>query len=482
MHSERRTDSTKRSQGGQGSMRLARSFFALLYGGMRRIYRRTGFSPLPVIAAGFAGLVLLGSALLSLPVASATGRAVPWFDALFTSTSAVCVTGLVVVDTGTTYSTFGHVVLLMLIELGGLGFMTFATLLFRLMGRHISLRERMIMQDSLNANEMGGIVQLLHWVAVSAFTVELAGATAFAVRFVPMFGWGKGLFYALFHAVSAFCNAGFDLFGGGRSLTGFTGDALVNLTAIAMVVIGGLGFGTLSDLVRKRRFRAFSLHTRLALISYGALLAAGFVLNLAIEWSNPQTLGPLSPGGKLLAALFQTVTLRTAGFNTISQQGMRDCTKLVNGLLMFVGAAPASTGGGIKVTTFAILALSVRMVLKGERCIVVFGRRIDSSLVQRALAVFFLALLVAMLDICALSLLEPSASFLDLYYECFSAIGTVGISAHGTANLCTLSRLLIILTMFVGRVGPLSMGLLLTRRQNRAKELLNYPEEHILIG
>ena len=467
---------------GRGSMRLARSLFRAAYSGLGKIYRRTGFSPLPVIAAGFAALVLLGSLLLSLPVASASGRAIPWFDALFTSTSAVCVTGLVVRDTGTAYSTFGHVVLMVLIQLGGLGFMTFATLLFRVMHHHVSLRERMIMQDSMNANEMGGIVELVHWVAVSAFTVELCGAALFAIRFVPAFGWRKGLFYALFHAISAFCNAGFDLMGGGASLTGFVGDALVNLTAVGLVVIGGLGFGVLADLVRKRNFRKLSLHTKLVLISYGALMALGFLMTLALEWNNPETLGPLSFGGKLLAALFQSMTLRTAGFNTISQQGLRDCTKLLNGFFMFVGAAPASTGGGIKVTTLAVLTLTVRSVLKGERNLVVFGRRIDRALVQRAIAIFFIALSVAILDTCALSLLQPEEAFLDLYYECFSAIGTVGISAIGSAKLAPLGRILIIITMFIGRVGPLSMGLLLTRRQDRARDLLHYPEENIMIG
>ena len=467
---------------GRGSMRLARSLFRAAYAALGGIYRHTGFSPLPVIAAGFAALVLLGSLLLTLPVASATGRPVSWFDALFTSTSAVCVTGLVVVDTGTAYSTFGHVVLLCLIQLGGLGFMTFATLLFRLTRHHISLRERMIMQDSMNAKEMGGIVSLVHWVAVSAFTVELCGAALFAVRFVPMFGWGKGLFYAVFHAVSAFCNAGFDLFGGGASMTGFVGDVLVNLTAVAMVIVGGLGFGVLGDLYRQRKHRRLALHTRLVLVSYGALLALGFLLTLFLEWGNPETLGPLSFGEKLLAALFQSMTLRTAGFNTISQQGLRDCTKLVNGFLMFVGAAPASTGGGIKVTTLAILFLTVRMVLKGEKRLVVYGRQIDRGLIQRALAIFFIALSVALADTCALSLLQPGYAFLDLYYECFSAIGTVGISAIGSSNLVPLSRVLIIATMFIGRVGPLSMATLLTRRQSRTKELLNYPEESVMIG
>ena len=449
---------------------------------IQRVYRRNGFSPLPVIAMGFAGLILLGSLLLSLPVASAGARPVSWFDALFTSTSAVCVTGLVVRDTGTAYSTFGHVVLLVLIQLGGLGFMTFATLIFRVMGRHITLREKMIMQDSMNEDVLGGVVQLVQWVAVSAFSVELIGAVLFSFRLIPMYGVGKGIFYSVFHAVSAFCNAGFDLFGGGRSLTGFSGDVLMNFAAILMVVVGGLGFGVLDDIRRRRDFRRYRLHTKLVLISYGALLVLSFLLVLVLEWDNPETLGAMPVGEKLLAALFQSVTLRTAGFNTFNQQAMRDCTKLICGFMMLVGAAPASTGGGVKVTTLAMLLLTVRMVARGEDEICVFGRRIDTSLSQRALTIALIAVAVVFVDVCALTLMQPGEAFLDLFYECASAMGTVGISAIGSAKLVPLARVLIILTMFTGRVGPMTLALIFARRQNRTKALLHYPEEHIMIG
>ena len=448
----------------------------------RRLYRRAGFDALPLIAAGFLAIILLGSLLLTLPFASATGRRIPWFDTLFTSTSAVCVTGLVVRDTGTEYSTFGHVVLLILIQLGGLGFMTFATLIFRLMGRGFSMRERMIMRESLNEDDMGGMVSMVMWVARSAFTVELIGALLFSIRLIPIYGPGRGAFFALFHSVSAFCNAGFDLFGGGRSLTGFSGDVLMNLTAVALVIIGGTGFSTLHDMLSKRRFQRFRLHTKLVLVSYGALLAIGFVTVLLLEWSNPATLGPLSFGEKLLAALFQSVTLRTAGFNTIDQAALRDSTKLIGGFLMLIGAAPASTGGGIKVTTLAIMVLTVRMVSHGESSIVVFQRRIDRALIQRTVAITCIALAVAFVDVCALSILQPEAAFLDLYYECFSAVGTVGISAIGSANLRPLARVLIIITMYIGRIGPLTMAMLFNRRQNRSKELIRYPEDRVMIG
>lgn len=449
---------------------------------VRHLYRRSGFNALPMIALGFLAIILLGSLLLTLPVASATDVRVPWFDALFTATSAVCVTGLVVVDTGTVYSTFGHVVLLVLIQIGGLGFMTFATLMFRLIGKSISMRERMIMQDSLNEDDIGGVVSLITWVAKSAFVVELCGAALFAIRLIPAYGVGKGAFFAVFHAVSAFCNAGFDLFGGGRSLTGYTGDVLMNLTAVGLVVIGGLGFGAMNDILKKRCFRRLRLHTKLVLVSYFSLLFGGMLIVLALEWNNPGTLGPLSIKDKLLAALFQSMTLRTAGFNTIEQAPLRDCTKLIGGFLMLIGAAPASTGGGIKVTTLAILVLTVRMVARGESSIVVFERRIDRQLIQRTVAITFIAIAVAFVDVCALSVLQPGAAFLDLYYECVSAVGTVGISAIGSANLVPLARILIIITMYIGRIGPLTMALLFMRRQSRARELVRYPEDRVMIG
>ena len=449
---------------------------------VKSLYRRSGFNALPMIALGFLGLILLGSVLLTLPVASATGRRIPWFDALFTSTSAVCVTGLVVRDTGTAYSTFGHVVLMLLIESGGLGFMTFATLLFRLMGRGFTMRDRMIMQESLNQDGLGGVVSLVFWVANSAVVVQFTGAVLFSFRLIPVYGVKRGLFYSVFHAVSAFCNAGFDLFGGGRSLTGFSGDTLMNLTAIALVVVGGIGFGTVHDILKKRRFSKLGLNTKLVLVTYGSLLLAGFLIVLAFEWSNPATLGPLSPGQKMLAAFFQSVTLRTAGFNTIDQAALRDSTKLVGGLLMLIGCAPASTGGGIKVTTFALIVLTVRMVARGESSIVVFRRRIDSMMIQRAVTIAFIAMAVAFVDICALTLIQPGYAFLDLYYECVSAVGTVGISAIGSANLRPLGRLLIIITMYIGRIGPMTMALLFMKRQTRVRELVQYPEDKVMLG
>ena len=449
---------------------------------LRRFLRRMGSNVLAVIAGGFALIILLGSVLLALPCATQSGQSIGWFDGLFTSTSAVCVTGLVVRDTGTTFNLFGQLVLLCLIEVGGLGFMTFATMVFRIMGRQISLKERMIIRESLNESGTGGMDSLIRWVAKSAFTVQGAGALVLCIRFIPMYGPLKGAYYSIFHAVSAFCNAGFDLFGNYSSLTGFRGDVLINLTVMALIVIGGLGFGVLRNLINRRKDHFLFLQTRLVLLSYAILMLFGALFVLVAEWNNPQTLGQLPFGEKLLCALFQSVTLRTAGFNTISQQALRPATKLVSSLLMLIGASPASTGGGVKVTTVAVIFLAVRMTVRGDNGIVLFHRSISDNIVRRALAVAMIAACVALTDIVVISLLQPELGFMDVVMECTSAMGTVGVSAFGSASLNSLSRMLIIITMYLGRIGPLTLALALAQKQRGAKGAMQYPEGQIMIG
>jgi len=444
---------------------------------LQKLRRWLSTNPLAAIAAGFAAIILLGSLLLTLPAASAANERVGWFDALFTSTSAVCVTGLVAVDTGRAFSRFGHVVLLCLIQVGGLGFMTFATLILRLLGKQLTLKERLIVRESINEERMGGLTGMIQWIALSTLTIELAGALLLSIRMIPEYGRGDGIFYSVFHAVSAFCNAGFDLFGNFTSLTPYCDDVLMNFVIMALVVLGGLGFAVLDDL-RMRRLR---LHTKIVLTTYGALTAFGFVFVLFAEWSNPATLGPMPLGQKLMAALFQSVTLRTAGFNTFDQAAMLPATKLVACALMIVGAAPASTGGGVKVTTFAVAALLVRMVARGDRDINVFHRRLERTLVQRAMAILIIAVGIVMTDVIAISLLQPGVDLMDIAYECASAMGTVGISAVGTPSLKLASRIIILITMYLGRIGPLTMALLLARRQ-AAEERFRYPEDRIMIG
>jgi len=282
--------------------------------------------------------------------------------------------------------------------------------------------------------------------------------------------------------VSAFCNAGFDLFGNFSSLTAYRGDVLMNLTVMALVVLGGLGFAVLGDLCRNRRFGRLRLHTKLVLTTYAALFATGFAFNLLAEWNNPGTLGSLPIGEKLLAAAFQSVTLRTAGFNTVDQAALLPATKLVNCLLMVIGAAPASTGGGVKVTTFAVLVLLARMVVRGENTMNVYRRRLDRTLVQRSVTIMMLAGGVVLADIIALSLMQPGADIMDVAYECASAMGTVGISAIGTPSLSFASKILIMVTMFLGRIGPMTMALLLARRQEAKRESFRYPEDRVMIG
>lgn len=456
-------------------MKLLTQFF-------RKLHRRMGFNALGTIAVGFAAIILMGSLLLTLPVASATNERVGWFDALFTSTSAVCVTGLVAVDTGTAYSRFGHGVILCLIQVGGLGFMTFATLILRLLGKRLTLKERIIVRESINEDRMGGLVGMIQWIAVSTFMIELVGAVLLSIRMIPKYGVADGIFYSVFHAVSAFCNAGFDLFGNFTSLTAFRGDVLVNITIIALIVLGGLGFAVLNDLRTQRNPRRLRLHTKIVLTTYGALTLFGTVFVLLAEWNNPATLGGLPVWEKLLAALFQSVTLRTAGFNTIDQANMLPATKLVGCLLMVIGAAPASTGGGVKVSTFAVAVLLVRMVARGDREINVYHRRLERTLVQRAMAILMIAVGIVLVDVIAISLLQPGMDLMDIAYECASAMGTVGISAVGTPGLKLASKVFILITMYLGRIGPLTMALLLAHRQAASEERFRFPEDRIMIG
>lgn len=452
------------------------------FSGSPKFHKKKGFNALEKITAGFAIIILIGSLLLSLPIVSADGKSIGRFNALFTATSAVCVTGLTVVDTARAFSRFGHVVILMLIQIGGLGFMTFATLIFSLMCKTLTLRERMVARESLNETQMNGLTQMMRWVALATFSVEAVGAVFLAFWMITRFGLKDGLFYAVFHAVSAFCNAGFDLFGNFSSFTEYCGDWYLNGIVMLLVILGGLGFGLLKDLCVNRRWRLLKLHTKIVLSTYVALFIFGFLFNLIIEWNRPETLGSLAVDKKILAAMFQSITLRTAGFNTISQKALHPATKLVNCALMFIGAAPASTGGGIKVTTFAIPILLVRMVMRGESSINVFGRRLEATLVQRAVTIITLAMGVVAVDIIAISLLQPNMDLLDIAYECISAMGTVGISAVGTASLKTASKVLLILTMYIGRIGPLSVALALARKQEFMQEKYRYPEEWLMIG
>ena len=411
-------------------------------------WRQQPIRPERIMAGGFLALILLGGLLLSLPIASATGKSIGLFNSFFTATSAVCVTGLVAVDTGTTLSLFGQIVLLLLIQTGGLGFMIFATLVMVLLGRRISLKNRVMIRESMSAATLSGLIRLSLWYGGMALCIELAGAALLSLRFVPLYGWGKGLYYSLFHAVSAFCNAGFDLFGRFSSLTSFAHDPLVVLTVSMLILLGGLGFSVMFECIHCHHdFRRLSLHAKLVLTVSLGLLVVGTLGFLLLERSNPATLGAegMSFGDKAAERLsFESVTLRTAGFNTIDLEAMRESSKLWSVILMFIGASPASTGGGVKATTMGVLFLLVLSVIRGQDDVTVMKRRLPIDLMRRALSILFISLCMLLAGTMVITLFEQDEQdFLDLLFEGTSAMATVGVSAIGTpasispANSCS---------------------------------------------
>ena len=437
-----------------------------------------------ILALGFLAVILLGTVLLALPIAAKNGQSIGLFDSLFTSTSAVCVTGLVVVDTGTTFSLFGQIVLIVLIQVGGLGFMVFATMLMVMLGRKISIRGRMLIRESMNASSLSDLGSLTRLYLLLSLAIELIGTITLCFRFVPLYGWQHGTWMALFHSVSAFCNAGFDLFGNYASLTAFSGDPLVLLTVASLIILGGLGFSVILETARNRQgFRNLSLHTRIVLMTTLVLLLAGTVFYWIVERTNAETLAGCSEGEKILNAFFQSVTMRTAGFNSFDLSGFRDGSKLFSSLLMIIGASPASTGGGIKTTTIATLTLLMLSVVRGESEVNVARRRLSDDISRRALAVAVLFLTTLLTGTLIISLIENGRFPLeDILFEASSAMGTVGVSAIGTPNLSSASRAILLPMMFLGRVGPLTLAVAVAKRQGGLRIASKYPEERIMIG
>lgn len=435
-------------------------------------------TPYQILVLGFAGLILAGALLLTTPMASATGERVGFVDALFTATSAVCVTGLVVVDTGTRFSTFGHLVIIVLIQAGGLGIMTMATLMALLMGKKIKLRERLVMQEALNQLTVAGIVRLTQYIIKTTLLIEFVGGTILAIRWYQDFGL-KGIYFGYWHAISAFCNAGFDLFGGYRSLTGYVDDVTVNIIISSLIILGGIGFSVMADIRENRRFSKLTLHSRLVLVTSAVLISLGTVIILALEWGNPDTLGDLSLKGKMLASYFQSVTPRTAGYNTIDIGKMESASIFFIVLLMFIGASPGSTGGGIKTSTFGVLVAAIWALIRGKEDVEMFERRIPKSLVYKAFALGFMASVLVIAVTMIMSVTEK-APFLNILFEVVSAFGTVGLTTGITPTLTVSGKLWLIITMFAGRVGPVTLALALAMRQGRT--LVQYPEGKAIIG
>ena len=319
--------------------------------------------PTQIMVMGFALVILIGAILLNLPISTKNGENIGFLDALFTSTSAVCVTGLVAVDTSTYWSSFGQLIIITLIQIGGLGFMTVTTLFALIIKKRINLRERLLIQESLNQIDLSGLVKLTRYILLTTFLIEGTGALILSTVFIPQFGLYKGIWYSIFHAISAFCNAGFDLMGvvSGpfSSLTSYVNNFTISITISLLIILGGIGYPVILDVIKNKKLSKLNLHSKIVIFSTVTLILFGMVFIFALEFNNPETLGNLSFGGKILASFFQSVTLRTAGFNTIDLGLMRECSIFLMIILMFIGASPASTGGGIKTTTIATLVLTV---------------------------------------------------------------------------------------------------------------------------
>ncbi|WP_294394802.1 TrkH family potassium uptake protein [uncultured Clostridium sp.] len=442
--------------------------------------RKKKLSEVRILALGFLIIILLGGVILSLPISSKNGTYTSLVDSIFTATSAVCVTGLITVDTGTHWNTFGHSVIMVLIELGGLGFMSITTFIAILLGKKITLRDRLIIQEAMNALDIQGLVKMMKYIVILTFAVQSIGAVLLSFIFIPQFGIGKGIFYSIFHSISAFCNAGFDLFGNFRSLTGYYNNYYLIIIISMLIVIGGLGFSVLSDLLNFKHIRKFSIHTKLVLYVTASLIALGALLIFCVEYKNEATLGSLNFGEKVLNSVFASITPRTAGFNSISTGDMTMSGKLVTIILMFIGGSPGSTAGGLKTTTFAVLILTVVSVLNGRDDTEVFGRRFSKESVYKAFTLFVLAMAIVLGVTMILSVAEPEQQFIDLLYEASSAIGTAGITTGVTQQIGTLSKFVIMLAMYFGRLGPITVFLALMKKNKKAG--IRYPEAKILIG
>lgn len=441
---------------------------------------KNGISPPQLVTIVFIILIAAGTVLLSLPQASATGESIGILNAFFTSSSAVCVNGLVVVDTGSSFSMLGETIIMILIQIGGLGFMTLGVMVAIVLGRRIGLRERLILQQTTQSTSVQGLVRLsLHMVLIS-FVLESLAAIILTLRWQAEMGWGQAAYYGLFHAVSAFNNAGFSLWS--DSLSSHIGDPVVNLTISILFLIGGLGFMVVVEIFRKRSWRKLSLHSKVVLVGSAVLTAVGFLFIFLLESWNPDTFGQLNWSHRVLAAYFQGVAPRSAGFNSIDVSSMLAASQFLMIILMFIGAGSGGTGGGIKINTFVVLILATINTFRGGGQVHAFGRKISTDNIHRALAVVMSAitgvLLVTMLLTITEGLLDEH--FLAILFEATSAFSTTGLSMGLTPLLSDTGKIIISITMFAGRLGPLTLAYALSQKKKATK--IGYPEDNILIG
>ncbi len=440
----------------------------------KRMQRLTRLNPSQLLVVVFAAGIVLGTVLLKLPFA--THESVRWLDALFIAASAMTVTGLATVDPGSTFTTFGQTIIALLIQLGGLGIMSFAILIYMVLGRKIGIKERLVMQHALNQTSLGGVVNLVKHLFLFSILIEFVAMVFLSIRWVPEFGWSKGLFYSFFHSISAFNNAGFALWP--DNIIRYVNDPLVNIVISSLFIIGGIGFTVLLDIWKKRKFSKFSLHTRIMLIGTLVLNVFAMFFIFFVEYSNPETLGNLSSGSKLLASYFQAVSPRTAGFNTLDMASLDEATLFLMIILMFIGGGSASTAGGIKLTTAIIIVFATITFLRGKEDLTIGRRSIHPRFILKALAIAMVSLMFVLTAIFIMTLSEK-ASFIEILFEVVSAFGTVGLSMGITGSLSDLGKEVIIIIMFIGKVGPLTLLFSLAKPK---KEKIKYPNEDILTG
>lgn len=442
-------------------------------------------TPFTMIAGSFAIVILVGGLLLSLPISAKDGSFTNLFDSLFTATSATCVTGLILFDTYTQWTVFGQCVIMLLIQIGGIGLVTLTTFFTLAFRRRLGLRDMQLAQETVNTNTVIDIPRLLRIVIVATLAFELTGAAIMATRFIPLFG-ARGIFISVFMAVSAYCNAGFDVLGFNgefSNLCSVANEPIITFTVAFLIIFGGIGFIVINDIFSYRKTHRLMMHTKIVLLVTAFLVILGAIAILLLEFHNPETMGPLPWWEKISTSFFQSVTARTAGFNVVSMEGLTDLSKLTTIVLMFIGASSGSTGGGIKVTTFAVIVMTVISVLRNREETVIRGRKVDKRIIYKALTIVSLALIVVLITTGVIILSDSTnkISALGALFESTSAFGTVGLTVGVTTLLSPIARLFVMLTMFIGRVGPISLVFALTLRAGLKKEDV-LPEARIMVG
>ncbi|WP_226669378.1 TrkH family potassium uptake protein [Metabacillus litoralis] len=432
-------------------------------------------NPSQLLVLVFVVSITIGTILLKLPFA--TNVSIKWVDALFIATSAMTVTGLATVDPGSTFTVYGQFIIAILIQVGGLGIMSFAVLIFMVLGKKIGLKERILIQHALNQTSLGGVIKLVKYLFIFSITIEMIAMIFLAIRWVPEYGWSQGLFYSFFHSISAFNNAGIALWP--DNLIQYVGDPIINIVMSSLFIIGGIGFTVLVDIWHKKSFKKLSLHTKMMIVGTLIINVVAMLFIFCVEYSNPKTLGELTLGNKLWASYFQAVSPRTAGFNTIDIGGLDETSIFFMVILMFIGAGSGSTGGGIKLTTAIVIGLATLTFLKGKSEVVVSRRTIHYSTIVKALAISMVSIVFVICSILLLNITEKHASFLDIMFEVVSAFGTVGLSTGITGDLTSIGKQLIIFIMFVGKLGPLTLMFSLAKP---SKEKIRYPQEDVLTG